>query len=186
MRLPDFMQKAIQVVFHSKQEWNNIAHEYFSEKDLFRQYALPWIVLCVAVNALCSGLYASQFWAPFFLALVLDGISYLGGYFLACYLGFYLLDRLFPKVFNKSDVITVITYAYTVSWALEIIIAIVPEFLFLRILNFYILQILLESDGILLEIPKQKQGMVVLPLTIVIVCAVPLVRAVSAILLPNV
>ncbi len=186
MKLPKFLHRAIQIVFHSKQEWNNIAQEYFSSRDLFMQYVLPWIILCTSLSALCSGIYSNHFWAHFFLTLLLGGISYIGGYFLACYLGFYLLNKLFPKAFNKQDTITIISYAFTVYWALECVVAIVPEFLFLRVLNFYILYVLWEADGVLMEIPKQKQGVVVLPLAVLIVVAVPIIRALSTILLPNV
>ena len=186
MKLPKFIHRAIRIVFHTKQEWNNISQEYCSEKDLFLQYALPWILLCTSISAIFTGIYADQFWPHFFLTLLLNSLSLIGGYFMACYLGFYVLEKIFPKLFNKQDTITVITYAFTIYWTLEVIVAIIPDFFFLRVLNLYTLYMLWKADGILMDIPKQKQGIVVLPLAIIIVGATPIIRAASTILLPNV
>lgn len=180
-----FLNRAYKIVSQPAEEWNVVVQENASEKTLFKTYALPWILLSVLTAALFNGIYADEFWTHFLLTLVIDTIAFFGGYFLTCYLGFYVASKVAANAFIKKDVTTLVTYSFTIYWVLEIIGSVVPEWMFAKCLNLFVAYLLWKANKIVVELPEQKLGKFVTILTVIILLSVPLIRKIATFLLPN-
>lgn len=186
MNFRTLLNRAYNIVFHSRQEWNVVLQENASEKELFRSYALPWMLSCVSITAIFKGIYAPHFVVTFFITFVIESITLFGAYFLASYAGYYLISKLIPNSFTQRDITTLVTYASTIFWAIEILVAVVPEWIFAKCLSLAIAYVLWGANKAVVDIPEQKQEIFVVLLTLIIILVVPIIRTMAMGLLPNI
>lgn len=174
------------MIFETKKAWDVINRETPSELFLFQNYALPWLICCVLVKSLFAVIYASEPTFPlFFLIFVMSSVSYLGGYFMSCYFSAVIIRRYFKPDAYREDVYKLVTYCMTIIWALDTMIAIIPDLRILMALKLYLVYLLWDGGQKMVGISEQDMTTLVIILTLLLLFSVPFINILMGMLLPN-
>ena len=181
-----WIKRSYRVIFEAKRAWDVINRETPSELFLFQNYALPWLICCVLVKSLFAVIYASEpTFTLFFLIFVTSSVSYFGGYFMSCYFSAVIVRRYFKPNAYREDIYKLVTYCLTVVWALDTVIAIIPEVRILSILKLYMVYLLWVGGQKIVGISEQDMTTLVIILTLVLLFSVPVINFFMGMLLPN-
>ena len=104
---------------------------------------------------------------------------------MSCYFSAVIVRRYFKPNAYREDIYKLVTYCLTVVWALDTVIAIIPEVRILSILKLYMVYLLWDGGQKIVGISEQDMTTLVIILTLVLLFSVPVINFFMGMLLPN-
>lgn len=185
-RVKFMFSRAWDLLFSTKQTWENIKTENKGAKDIRKFYVFPWIIICILVSFFAALISADIH--PFekaFVDLIITSLALFGGYFLTNKICFRYFSKEYPNT-SSDTVETVIAYSFTTIFLLQLVISIFSSLFFLQIFSIHVAYLVWEGSGIVFKIEEEKKGNIVLVFTLAIIFIPIVIDRVIHWMLPNI
>lgn len=173
------------LVIEAPETWDIIAHEESKPNNLRSRYMWSLVTICAIVGFTVSWL---RFDLQHAMAIALrDSVVLVAGYFAACWLCRWVIERLFPDRFNLEDSDKTVTYCYAYIIILQTFITIIPHSYFLYLLDVFVAYLLWEAARAVFALEEdERQSMVVYFTLIIVVVPIILHALITLVVLKNI
>lgn len=160
------------MVLEAPETWDLIAKEETDERQLRRQYT--FIPIALSALLVFLGTWAIVDFQHAIATMCRDIIALLTAYYTICQLCRIVINRQFPQRYNLEDSDKVVGYCYTVIIIIQTIVSIIPNSVYLYLLDFFVAYLLWEAAQAVFALKDEEQQIFVLYFTAIII-AVPLI-----------
>lgn len=149
------------LMMSTSQTWETIINNK-TEKS-FKKYFLPFLLLCVAFVVVFKAIYAdSKHLQVGFVYGVISVIAYIGAFYLTHYFTKSFINKHHSDKYNDVIVEKLISYSFSVVFAIKLITTIIPSLFFLQILNVYTVYIVWEGCRLMFDVDEDERGKIML------------------------
>ncbi|MDR2147990.1 MAG: YIP1 family protein [Tannerella sp.] len=184
----DLFKLATALILKPSETWIALkGRDEGTRNDLFlRRYIYP--LLGVVVLASFAGIFLSRSDFDFQIALkslILSLAAYLGGFFLASYALNYVWIRYFRRESDYFLCQRFAGYSSTLIYALSIVLSLLPEFFFLRIIVLYTVYMVWEGSIRYMQIRVEEQMKFVLSASALVILSPWVIEFLLRMLMPG-
>ncbi len=174
-----------QLMMQTSATWEGILEDS-KEKNVFRTFFLPVLLLVVGLNAFFKFVYAdSNRFQTGIVYAVVTLIAYLSAFYTARYFTVKHIIKHHPEKNNKQNIEKLIAYSFVVVFVLKTATIIIPSLFFLQILNIYTVYIVWEGWRVLFDLDVDERGKIMLIISLSVMLLPGIVNKFILMLLPG-
>lgn len=174
-----------QLLMSTSVTWEGILEDN-KDRNVFKSYFLPFLIVLVAAAGLFGGLYAgSGVVKNGVVHAIITFVAYISAYYLTNSLTRNYIKKRFPERFDELKVQKLVTFSFSVVFVLKLITIIVPGLFFLQILNIYTIYIVWEGCRIIFDMDEDERGKIMLIIGLAIMLVPGIVNKVILLLMPG-
>lgn len=174
------------LMMRTSQTWEDIKNDTNNENS-FKKYFIPLLVTCALIVLIFKIIYAdSKLLQTGLVYAVVTALAYMGAFYLTRY---FLTSYIKKNHLEKNAPVlqeNLISYSFTVVFAIKLITTVIPSLFFLQILNVYTIYIVWEGCRTLMfEMDEDERGKIMLIVGLSIMFAPAVITKVVLFMLPG-
>jgi|YNPMSStandDraft_2_1061718.scaffolds.fasta_scaffold13383_2 hypothetical protein len=164
------IDRSKEILFNPKAEWQKINEETTGTKDVLMGFVLPYLILNFIASIIGNFLFKTIFFSPlYFIAFAFVNLFV---YLIILYITPVILQALaksFSAEVDKVKAFKLVSYSFTPSYIIGIIVGLLPLLSIFGIVGLYGLYIMWVGFDILLKVPEDKKvGFYIVSILIII------------------